>query len=155
MKKIYAALILSFGLSTYALCASTRSGFDVSQKHSLSDVNYSTLKSTAFASSGVLGQGYRQQLSSGVTRIEFAYISSAGINSMLQILDSRIFQGPLLGNATVQVNGNGDPTNITGQIIPFNYESSTQGIVIVSTCTVCAASPWVAPDFRIAGERIR
>lgn len=157
MRKAFPLFLLAFQASVLFSATPvpfTRVGFGGANQRSLSDVNYVNLKSSVILTSNdAAGQGIRVQISSGVTRLEFAFVSSSGSNSEIQILDSRIFDGMSLGNSTITVAS--DRSNVSNLLIPYNYESSTQGIVIISTCIVCAGAAWTTPTFRVSGERIR
>lgn len=119
---------------------------DPPSRRSLSDVNYSTYKSTT-AESIVNGRS-NVQLSSGMIRLDYVFVSSPGLNSLLILGDSCI---GCLGNSTKPINGSGDLTSTYGEI-PYRLETSTQGVVYTSTCNLCT-SQWAMPKLRFGYER--
>lgn len=117
-------------------------------RRSLSDINYSTYKSSEVT--GSLTDRQNVLLSTGVLRLDYVWISSPGVNSRLVILDASPF-----GQTTTYIAGPiGDNTNSTVEI-PYRVETSSHGIIFTSTCTACTGSAWSPPRFRFGFERIR
>lgn len=122
---------------------------DGPSRRALSDVNYSTFKSSEGI--GGLNGFFNKQLSTGVVRLEYVFVSSPGVNSQLMLYDSDILNAGV-GNATRTITSR-DNTNAYGEI-PFKIETSTKGLVYSSTCTACAGA-WNPPLLRFGYERIR
>lgn len=123
-------------------------------RRSLSDVNFSNFKSTFIISREENFQNL--QVATGVIQIDTVFVSSPGVNSQLLMYDSNKWAS---GNSTKAINTtdseavNGDNTNTYGEI-PYHHETSTQGWVWSSTCSVCASS-WSPPRLRGIFRRVR
>lgn len=155
-KLICALLFLEFGTMFFMLSSSVAvpiNPFPLDNPHPsrkpLSETKFSVARSSE-VTVGYTGM-QNVQLATGVIHFESAFVSSPGVNSVLIMRDSNKFS---IGNSTFTLNPVGDNTNTYGTI-PFQYQSSTQGIVYTSTCAVCTGAPWSPPRLRFSFERLR
>lgn len=148
MRKVFAVISLIFIPYICHADEPSRKGLREKSRRSLSDVNYSTYRSTPIP--GGFSGRENVQMATGVIRLDGMMVCSTGTNSKMIWYDSNFLSA---GNSTIQINAPGDNTD-TQVWIPYHIETSTQGLVYTSTCNVCT-NLWSAPNLRATIERIR